>query len=633
MFEGVEEVPWDELGYAYSGHCDVPALFRSLLVDGEAFAAVEELLNELHHQGGFICTAAPAALPFLVEAAGSPRVPCRALVLVILARLARTAATVAPRLVAPDWPRAWKRAHPGLLALLDDADPAVRTGAIWVLSNDVTDPDEVARTLIDGWPDPDVSVRIDTLLALGDLAERLSVAVLPETLVFLRDRADGADAHHAMYAALALAAALPGRPVPAASIVAGLAAEAVALPHSNLAPRDSVHVTDVLRDLDRRTGEAVCAALLTRPEEHLRAMAVQAAGDVLARRRAPELLSALRECVGTLENPAPALAILAAHARREEPRDADLMAPHLDGPSGELAMWGLAWSGDDRALPGLLDLLARRRTGLTWHGRRAERFGFWPSSPSLAELLTPCAPWAASLVASVSPYLRADATDGMRQSLLETLAAWAATQAAEVARLVPEVAALLDRDEWGRAAAVLGAIGPEAAQAVPDVERMFGSGGPRARVETAWAHFRMTGDPEPALRVLGPRLGDDHHVTRRLGDLGSHAAAYVPTLRLMAKASEIWTAFHAAHALIRITGDPDEGTHVLMRPLRELLEGRPLPLATAAARALDDVRELPGGYIITIRGVLADDRRHSHLGGVSAIREDLELRALLARRV
>lgn len=309
------------------------------------------------------------------------------------------------------------------------------------------------------------------------------------------------------------------------------------------------------------------------------------------------------------------------------------MAAHLDGPSANIALWGLAWSGDDRAIPGLLGLLARRETGFTLYGQRAGKVGFWPSKPSLAELLTPCAPWADSLTPAISPNLRPDCADDLRRSLLEILAEWAATRAFEVAQVVPELTALLDRDEWGRAAGVLGAIGTQAAQAAPELERLLGTGEQRTFIEIAWAYYRVTGDPEPALRILGPRLGEDHHVSRRLGDLGPHATAYVPALRLLAKASDQWTAHEAAYALVKITGDPGEGAHVLIRPIAELLEGRPLPVASAAARALVGVDHLPGGHLTIMRDVLADDRRHSYWGGVTAISEDLEPRALLTERL
>ncbi|MDF5757405.1 hypothetical protein [Spongiactinospora sp. TRM90649] len=63
------------------------------------------------------------------------------------------------------------------------------------------------------------------------------------------------------------------------------------------------------------------------------------------------------------------------------------------------------------------------------------------------------------------------------------------------------------------------------------------------------------------------------------------------------------------------------------------LEGRPLPVALAAARALTGIDALSEGHLAIMRDALADDRRHSYCGGVAAISEDLELRALLAERL
>jgi hypothetical protein len=60
-----------------------------------AAEAADELLNELYHQGGFVCSAAVAALPFVIEAAESARVACRGDVLEIVGRLARTSREVA----------------------------------------------------------------------------------------------------------------------------------------------------------------------------------------------------------------------------------------------------------------------------------------------------------------------------------------------------------------------------------------------------------------------------------------------------------------------------------------------------------------------------------------------------------
>ncbi|MFB9840214.1 hypothetical protein, partial [Actinoallomurus acaciae] len=115
----------------------------------------------------------------------------------------------------------------------------------------------------------------------------------------------------------------------------------------------------------------------------------------------------------------------------------------------------------------------------------------------------------------------------------------------------------------------------------------------------------------------------------RLADLGAHASAAVPTLRLLAGALEPWTAVEAAHALHTITGDAAEGAHVLFRPVADLLRGTARPIVRAAARYLTRLADLPPGYVATIQAVLSEDRRHSWDAGWAAIHDDLELRAVL----
>lgn len=135
------------------------------------------------------------------------------------------------------------------------------------------------------------------------------------------------------------------------------------------------------------------------------------------------------------------------------------------------------------------------------------------------------------------------------------------------------------------------------------------------------------------MRALGPRLGEDHSATRRLADLGREAAASAPTLRLLAQALDPWTALEAAHALIKITDDGAEGVHILMRPVRDLLDGKAMPIAKAAARYLTAIKDIPAGYRSTIETIISEDRRHSWNSGWAAIHDDLELRGILRRLV
>jgi hypothetical protein len=68
---------------------------------------VSRLSDSLYHQGGVICSAAPAALPLLVDlveqGAGT-----RDRLLRLIGKLAGAARTAAPRHVDEAWPDAWR---------------------------------------------------------------------------------------------------------------------------------------------------------------------------------------------------------------------------------------------------------------------------------------------------------------------------------------------------------------------------------------------------------------------------------------------------------------------------------------------------------------------------------------------
>jgi hypothetical protein len=259
-------------------------------------------------------------------------------------------------------------------------------------------------------------------------------------------------------------------------------------------------------------------------------------------------------------------------------------------------------------------------------------------TPSLQQILAPCSGWAQTLLPVILQRLRPDVEDHLGRTLLQTLEAWGPS----AAPAVPQITELLGGQLRHWAAETLGAIGPDAAAAAPALRNLLddpeaGLHQPHARrsaaVAVPWAYWRVTGNPEPALQALGRRLGEWHTTTRRLADLGPHASDYVPTLRLLAGALKPWAAVEAAHALIRITGDIAEGGHILMRPVRDLLDGKAMPVVRASAGYLAGIGDLPGGYLSTMEAVLADDRRHSWDGGWAAIHDDLELRAVLQTAV
>jgi len=651
VFGGVNDVPWRELSYAYRGEADVPALFRALVDGPSAAEAIDELSNELYHQGGGVCSAAVAAMPYLVEAAASPEVRCRIEVLELLERLAATAREAAPRWVAPGWAEAWESALPRLLALLGDDDSRIRRAAAAVVTETTTSADTVAAVIRDGWPAQDRLTRLEQVLAVGSLAGSLTVGALPETLLWLRALVDDADEQVRLAAALALFKALPGRGVAIGPIVEGLCGELDAWSGSDELPSNPAAM---VRSMIGRIGtdvaarEQVCLGLVAHPDPPRREGAVLAAADLLSGSRRPLLLPAVRELAADthLATRTRALHLLAAHAWPDG-ADADLFAAALSPAMAaedallpaldEVAIWGLAWSGDDRCLPYLTDRLATNRHGYSLYTTHmGKQFGYldW-DLPGLEQLLAPCSGWATTLLPVIRRQLRGDCSGlELDRTLLQTLRGWGPAAASAV----PQLVALLDGTSRPWAADAIGAVGPAAAPAAEPLHRLLRDPGvglepyavDLAHETVPWAYFRVTGDPGPALAALGVRLRDRHTAIRRLADLGPHAAEHVPTLRLLAESREPWTSVEAAHALIQITGDPEEGSHVLIGPIRNLLDGRPEPIARVAATYLSELTELLPGHRASVEAVLDDDRRHSWEGGWPAVRQDLELRAHLA---
>jgi hypothetical protein len=82
---------------------------------------------------------------------------------------------------------------------------------------------------------------------------------------------------------------------------------------------------------------------------------------------------------------------------------------------------------------------------------------------------------------------------------------------------VPQLVALLgQRDVEVTAAVALGGIGPAAASAAAELQRHA------SMPAAAWAHWRVTGDPAPALAALASTSAPKE--LHRLGDLGPPAA-------------------------------------------------------------------------------------------------------------
>jgi hypothetical protein len=77
LWDGLDEVDWASLRHNYGSAEDVPDLLRRCADRNRrrAAEAVGRLENHLYHQGGWICSAASAALPFLLRLAAVPTNP------------------------------------------------------------------------------------------------------------------------------------------------------------------------------------------------------------------------------------------------------------------------------------------------------------------------------------------------------------------------------------------------------------------------------------------------------------------------------------------------------------------------------------------------------------------------------
>ncbi|MCX5377424.1 hypothetical protein [Streptomyces sp. NBC_00091] len=131
MWVGVDAVNWGGLQHNYGSAEGVPDLLRRCAGPDadDADEAASELLNLLFHQGGWVCSAASAALPFVLRLAATPQVPSRCAMLELVGMLAAEAGRVEVRFLDPDWAPAWERALPKLLLLLDDPLPEIRRAA------------------------------------------------------------------------------------------------------------------------------------------------------------------------------------------------------------------------------------------------------------------------------------------------------------------------------------------------------------------------------------------------------------------------------------------------------------------------------------------------------------------------
>jgi HEAT repeat protein len=617
-WDGLDGVPWGELKHNYGTAEDVPELLRACAGTGpdQGAIAVGNLDNLLFHQGGWVCSAATAALPFLARLACDPSVAARVDVIETISTLAHEATVVEQRFVDPGWPTALETVTPALLGLLGDGDPAVRRAAVYLAGVGGIDVDlalTALRTRLR--EEPEAAIRWDIVAGMGEAAAGSARAgdLSHELEAMARDAADVQVRLAAIHGLASL-----GKP---AGGHAGLMVDAVTRADAD-GWQDSAWLGGNTGTLVTGTG----ALLLDDP-----AAAVAYATGVSARGGAPQRIAALTHAGALMQQwrmvPGTLLPFIGEQVAAIEAevryRSAYLLAcagtdavPYADQVAalagddsavgyrgehavGDAAIWALARMEDPRAVRELRNRLPAGRLGfatrtISFSHRAAQ---FTVNLPSIGAVVTRADP-NAELLGPVVSLLRkaADGDPALAGMLCDSVGEWGPKAAPAVPVLLQILAGSSpDRYPGPAATLALGQIGAAAQSAAGELRRLAQEGFGAA----AWALWRVTGDAGEALpllaaRVAGARRG--HVLVRNLADFGPLARGSEERLReMLAGQADDWTRAEAAHALWRIAGDARTAVGVLADIVAPLADGTFLPVRLAAMRYLAVIPD-PGDW-------------------------------------
>lgn len=656
MGEGLNAVDWAVLRHNYGSAEDVPLLVRRCAGPDpdDAVDAAFELCNHLFHQGGWICSAAPAALPFLLDLAARAAVPLpgRRVVLRLVRRLAAEAGRVEERFLDPGWHPAWERGLPQVLVLLTDTAPEIRRDAAHLLG--VCDsPGELVLPALTRCrqAEADPATRLDLVLALGRAVGRQPAGPhATEVLELLHGLLGAPEAQTRLAAVHALAPNAPDLPAHQADLLL----EAVRDPsvelwrHTSSVDAGAQGVQGWTAALFTEWSPAFVLGLLEdHPDLDQRVGALALAGGLLARSRSMTagLLPAL---AGRLDDPAVEIRFRAAELLAclgpAAEAHADQVADLLDDTAArgtrkretvaEAALWALARVNDPRCVPGLIEQISRTRSGFangsTGYPVTAGRH--YAVLPSLREVLGFLPDHAELLVPAIGAQLDAVTDDAVLGSLCQVLADWGPAARAAV----PQLLGLLEDDRtWAAAAHALAGIGTAgigtAGNGARDLLLARSSSGEARADVAAWAYWKVAGDPGPALEAVGrtaegkiPRPS-----LRRLAGLGPHAAHYADRLRAMSSDQDLWTRVEAAHALWATTGDTGTSVPAMTSVVQGLAEGAYSPVMLPAVRHLTRIGPAARPAARLLRDVPSLDQRLLSNGGWRGFTQDDAIRAAL----
>ncbi|MFJ5711030.1 PBS lyase [Streptomyces sp. NPDC093105] len=702
MLTGIEEVDWASLGHAYGPADDVPALLRGLASPdpAEREAGLDGMYGAVHHQGD-VYDSTLACIPFLLELVADPAVQDRGGIVELLTSIggielddedddldgpAGTGVDDDGFVPAANFAMAAAAVAAGadvFLGLVDDADPEVRLAAPVALASLHPDPARVLTLLRERLTvEPDTEVRLALVEAVGRIALR-HASLCAETVDWLAWLARAAHDPGLRLAALAqLARCCPGRipddivgrvtqlleeirtapepddgggePGPARMPVT-LVGQVRELLEEHAAGRRTPWTEELLRTLhgalDDRVDDriALITAQLRSPDPGQRSDAIWLCGGLIRlwRGRYEEVVrlvgeqladpdARLREAATSFlerlfERAAPAADALAGVLARGPGG-----APAAPGGLAELtgrtgrdgALLALARSGDARAVP----LLARALEG-PGEVRRELLYavdGLGPAAAGLAPLLRRRL---AAVELDEDLYERA-------APLLYALAAVRGGQA------LPEVLRLLrgapeHRRAWVREAAArtLGAFGPAAGEAVPELRELLAADSATVSTTAARALWEVEGDADAVVPVLvrwlrpGASGADRCAAAQALGAIGPAAAGAARALRPGLTSRDLWERVRCAAALWRVSGETERTLPVLLAAWEENRHAR-----VDIAECLAEMGPAAAEAQLSILTELTRRRRHNAREGASGshdIHQDEKLltlcRAALAR--
>ncbi|MFI5756483.1 hypothetical protein [Streptomyces sp. NPDC051569] len=647
----MDAVDWAGLKHNYGSAEDIPGLLRRCGgPDSEdAEDASSELLNLLFHQGGWVCSAASAALPFVLRLAAAPQVPSRCAMLELAAMLAAEAGRTEARFLDPGWAPAWEQALPELLGLLDDPEPEIRRAAADVLAACDSPGELVLPGLLRCWEaEDDLATRLDLVLALGQAALRAPAGEHgAEVFDLLRGLLDSPQAQIRLAAVHALAPNDPGLP----ARMLDLMLEAVRDPTIELWRHTSAVSTGVLgvhhRAARLMSGPAPTFTLGLLADHHdgeQRISALAQAGRLLSQWRSPTA-ALLPRLVVRLDDPAPEarfraaelLACLGPAAAVHADEVATLLSDTAARTTrkretvGEAALWALARMNDPRCLPGLIELIAGTHSGFASTSARYPATGpHHVVLPALHEVLGYLPDHAEPLLPSICGQLETTTDDHLLTRLCEVIADWGPVAKAAV----PQLLGLLEDDRtWMAAAKALAGIGLAGNGARDLLLSRSRAAGPHTEL-AAWAYWRVGGEPGPALDVLGRSVEAQrfHHAAlRKLAGLGPHAAPCADRLRALTADTAPWTRVEAAHALWAATGDAETAVPVLTTAVLDLTKSTYLPVMLPALEHLARIGRAAQPAAHLLRDVPARDQRLRSNGGWRGFVQDENIRTAVRK--